>query len=46
VIAVPNRDFPPDPVALDLADLMLDSLLELNAEVVRRVGSFSAEAGR
>jgi HAD superfamily hydrolase (TIGR01509 family) len=46
VIAVPNRDFPPDPVALDLADLMLDSLLELNAEVVRRVGSFSAKGGR
>jgi len=35
VIAVPNRDFPPDPEALGLADLTLDSLEELSPERVR-----------
>jgi hypothetical protein len=35
VIAVPNRDFPPDPDALALAALTLDSLEELTPERVR-----------
>ena len=35
VIAVPNRDFPPDPDALGLADLTLDSLDQLSPERVR-----------
>ena len=35
VIAIPNRDFPPDPEALALADVVLDSLEELNPERVR-----------
>ena len=35
VIAVPNRDFPPDPEALGLADLILDSLDQLSPERVR-----------
>ena len=35
VIAVPNRDFPPDPEALCLADLTLDSLDQLSPERVR-----------
>ncbi len=35
VIAVPNRDFPPDPDALELADVILDSLEELTPERVR-----------
>jgi HAD superfamily hydrolase (TIGR01509 family) len=35
VIAVPNRDFPPDPDALVLAALTLDSLEELTPERVR-----------
>jgi HAD superfamily hydrolase (TIGR01509 family) len=35
VIAVPNRDFPPDPDALELADVTLDSLEELTPERVR-----------
>jgi HAD superfamily hydrolase (TIGR01509 family) len=35
VIAVPNRDFPPDPDALGLASVVLDSLLELTPETVR-----------
>ena len=35
VIAIPNRDFPPDPEALALADLVLDSLEDLNPERVR-----------
>jgi HAD superfamily hydrolase (TIGR01509 family) len=35
VIAIPNRDFPPDPDALALADVVLDSLEELNPERVR-----------
>jgi HAD superfamily hydrolase (TIGR01509 family) len=37
VIAVPNRDFPPDPDALELADVVLDSLKELTPEVIRGV---------
>jgi HAD superfamily hydrolase (TIGR01509 family) len=35
VIAIPNRDFPPEPEALALADIVLDSLEELNPERVR-----------
>jgi len=35
VIAIPNRDFPPDPEALALADVVIDSLEELNPERVR-----------
>jgi HAD superfamily hydrolase (TIGR01509 family) len=30
VIAIPNREFPPDPDALGLADVVLDSILELD----------------
>jgi HAD superfamily hydrolase (TIGR01509 family) len=37
VIAVPNRDFPPDPDALELADVVLDSLIELTPEVIRGI---------
>jgi HAD superfamily hydrolase (TIGR01509 family) len=37
LIAVPNRDFPPDPDALELADVVLDSLTELTPEVIRGV---------
>jgi HAD superfamily hydrolase (TIGR01509 family) len=39
VIAVPNKDFPPDPDALALAALVLDSLEELNPETVRGLGA-------
>jgi HAD superfamily hydrolase (TIGR01509 family) len=35
VVAVPNKDFPPDPEALSLASLVLDSLEELSPERVR-----------
>ena len=35
VIAVPNRDFPPEPEALALATRVLDSLTELTPELVR-----------
>lgn len=35
VIAVPNRDFPPDPDALGLADLVLESLEQLGPAQVR-----------
>jgi HAD superfamily hydrolase (TIGR01509 family) len=35
VIAVPNRDFPPEPEALALAAVVLDSLEELSPERVR-----------
>jgi HAD superfamily hydrolase (TIGR01509 family) len=35
VIAVPNRDFPPEAEALDLAALVLDSLEELSPERLR-----------
>jgi HAD superfamily hydrolase (TIGR01509 family) len=35
VVAAPNRDFPPDPDALERASLVLDSLTELTPEAVR-----------
>jgi HAD superfamily hydrolase (TIGR01509 family) len=35
VIAVPNKDFPPESAALELATLVLDSLAELTADAVR-----------
>jgi HAD superfamily hydrolase (TIGR01509 family) len=35
VIAAPNRDFPPDPGALELADVTLESLTELTPDLVR-----------
>jgi beta-phosphoglucomutase-like phosphatase (HAD superfamily) len=35
VIAVPNKDFPPEPEALGRAALVLDSLEELSPERVR-----------
>jgi HAD superfamily hydrolase (TIGR01509 family) len=34
VVAIPNRHFPPDPEALALADVVLDSLAELTAGAV------------
>jgi hypothetical protein len=34
VVAIPNRQFPPDAEALGLADVVLDSLEELSPEVV------------
>jgi len=34
VVAIPNRQFPPDREALDLADVVLDSLEELSPEIV------------
>jgi HAD superfamily hydrolase (TIGR01509 family) len=37
VVAVPNRDFPPDPEALELADEVIDSLTELTPERVRQL---------
>jgi HAD superfamily hydrolase (TIGR01509 family) len=39
VIAVPNEDFPPDPDALALAALVLDSLRELSPERIRGLQS-------
>jgi HAD superfamily hydrolase (TIGR01509 family) len=39
VMAVPNRDFPPDPEALELADEVVDSLTQLTPERVRRLGA-------
>ncbi len=38
VIAIPNRDVPPDDDALALADEVLDSLAQLNPGCVERVG--------
>jgi HAD superfamily hydrolase (TIGR01509 family) len=35
VIAVPNKDFPPDPDALALAAVVLDSLMELSPDRIR-----------
>jgi HAD superfamily hydrolase (TIGR01509 family) len=39
VIAVPNRDFPPEPEALGLADLTLDSLEELSPDRIRSLSA-------
>jgi HAD superfamily hydrolase (TIGR01509 family) len=38
VIAIPNQDFPPDPEALALAEVVLDSIRQLGPEVVERLG--------
>ena len=37
VIVVPNQDFPPEPDALELADITLKSLTELTPETVRQL---------
>jgi hypothetical protein len=39
VVAIPNRVYPPDPAALELADVVLDSLAELRPEAVDPVFS-------
>jgi HAD superfamily hydrolase (TIGR01509 family) len=39
VVAVPNREFPPSQDALALADDVVDSLLELTPERIRRLGN-------
>jgi beta-phosphoglucomutase-like phosphatase (HAD superfamily) len=39
VIAIPNKDFPPEPEALGLAALVLDSLEELSPETVRSLAA-------
>jgi HAD superfamily hydrolase (TIGR01509 family) len=39
VIAVPNQDFPPEPAALELATVALDSLTDLTPETVRALQS-------
>ena len=36
VVAIPNREFAPDPEAVELAGAALESLAELDAEVVKR----------
>jgi hypothetical protein len=38
VIAVPNRHFPPRPESLEKADVVIDSLDELNVELVTSCG--------
>jgi HAD superfamily hydrolase (TIGR01509 family) len=42
VIAVPNRDFPPDGEALAGADVVLDTLAQLTADVVDPAGSVAS----
>jgi HAD superfamily hydrolase (TIGR01509 family) len=37
VIAVPNRDYPPDPEALGRVDRVLESLVELTPDLVRSI---------
>jgi beta-phosphoglucomutase-like phosphatase (HAD superfamily) len=39
VIAVPNHEFPPDPEALDQADVVLGSLDELTIDAVVRAAA-------
>jgi hypothetical protein len=38
VVAVPNREFPPDPDTLSLAAGQIDSLHELTPALIDRVG--------
>jgi len=38
VIAIPNPSFPPDPEALELADLVLESISHLDVDAVEAVG--------
>ena len=38
VIAIPNPSFPPDPEALELADLVLESISDLDVDAVEAVG--------
>ena len=42
VIAIPNRDYPPDAAALELADRNLDSLAALTPDAVAGVGARGA----
>ena len=39
VVAIPNRDFPPSEEALALAEVVLESIRQLEPEVVERLGS-------
>ena len=39
VIAIPNRDFPPEPDALELASQVLDSLAELTPQLISQRAS-------
>jgi hypothetical protein len=34
VVAIPNRDFPPPPEVLELADVTLESIRELEPETI------------
>jgi HAD superfamily hydrolase (TIGR01509 family) len=45
VIAVPNKDFPPGPDALALADATLDSLTELSPDAVQRLTALPRSPG-
>jgi hypothetical protein len=38
VIAIPDRDFPPEPEALEVAAMELGSLAELQRAAIERVG--------
>jgi HAD superfamily hydrolase (TIGR01509 family) len=42
VLAIPNQHFPPDPEALEQADVVLDSLAELTPEAVEPESALSA----
>ncbi len=46
VVAIPNKRFPPRPDALESADVVIDSLDELTAELVTSCGSTSSRRGR
>ena len=39
VVAIPNRAYPPDPVILDHADVVLDSLADLDQGVIERAAA-------
>ena len=39
VIAIPNREFPPDDDSLGMADIVLDSIAELTPETIDRYTS-------
>jgi HAD superfamily hydrolase (TIGR01509 family) len=39
VVAVPNRDYPPDPEALELAEAVVESVAEVTPELVERAAA-------
>jgi beta-phosphoglucomutase-like phosphatase (HAD superfamily) len=39
VVLIPGTEFPPDPAVREQADLVLDSIKELDPDAIERLGS-------